>query len=95
MADIAHLVRGAEDICRELEWASEGRNTAGLRHNRWDALPPEKRFVLQTLKRGGEMDAAQIAACCGSGVSYVSRLLLEMEIEGLVRHISANKYVNL
>lgn len=94
-ADIAHLVRGAEDICRELEWASAGRSTADRRLSRWNALPPEKRFVLQALKRGGEMDAAQIATCCGSNVSFVSRLLLEMEIEGLVRHISANKYVNL
>ncbi|MBR7026617.1 MAG: DNA-processing protein DprA [Bacteroidales bacterium] len=91
-ADIAHLARGAEDICRELEWASEGR---GGGKGRWKSVPPEKMAVLQVLRRGGEMDAAQIAASCSRSVSQVSYLLLEMEIEGLVKHISANKYVNL
>ncbi|MBO6068548.1 MAG: DNA-processing protein DprA [Bacteroidales bacterium] len=94
-SDIAHLARGAEDICRELDWASEGRRRTGRIQSLWNALPPEKRAVLQVLRRGGEMDAAQIAACCSRSISQISYLLLEMEIEGLVRHISANKYVNL
>jgi len=91
-SDTAHLARGAEDICRELEWASEGR---GSSRNLWQSLPPEKKAVLQVLRRGGEMDAAQIAACCSRSTAQVSYLLLEMEIEGLVKHLSANKYVNL
>ena len=92
--DIAHLARGAGDICRELSWASEGRD-GGRNPSLWNSVPPEKRAVLQVLRRCGEMDAAQIAASCRLSVSQVSYLLLEMEIEGLVRHISANKYVNL
>ena len=94
-SDIAHLARDAGDICRELEWASEGRSHADRSQNVWNALSPEKKAVIQALRRGGEMDAAQIALCCGRGIPQVSYLLLEMEIEGLVRHISANKYVNL
>lgn len=93
--NIAHLARGAEDICRELGWAPDGRRAAGRSQNPWNTLPPEKKAVMQSLRHGGQMDAAQIAASCGYGVSQVSYLLLELEIEGFVRHISANKYVNL
>ena len=94
-SDIAHLARDAVDICRELDWASEGRSRAGRSQSVWNSLSPDKRAVIQALRRGGEMDAAQISLCCGRGIPQVSYLLLEMEIEGLVRHISANKYVNL
>ena len=93
--DIAHLARGAADICRELGWASEGRRAVSRSQSLWNALPPEKKAGMQALRRGGAMDAAQMAAGCGYGVSQVSYILLEMEIEGLVKHISANKYVNL
>jgi predicted Rossmann fold nucleotide-binding protein DprA/Smf involved in DNA uptake len=50
---------------------------------------------LEILGDGNPMDAAQIAAICGQSASDVSLRLLELEMDGLVRNISTNKYVHL
>lgn len=95
-ANMAHLIRSGADICMELGWTDSDRDTESEGMSpRFASLPAEKQTILKAMARGGEMDAAQIAAECGAGVSRISYLLLEMEIEGLVRHISTNKFVPL
>jgi DNA processing protein len=92
--NIASLARSAGHIGAELGWQPDA-NGAAARKARLASLPPEKREILRALRQGGEMDAARIAACCSFNVSDVSLLLLEMELDGLVKHISANKYLYL
>ncbi|MBR5736254.1 MAG: DNA-processing protein DprA [Bacteroidales bacterium] len=92
--DIARLVTGPGSICRALGWSQE-RGASGRRGRDISSLSEEKKAVLKTMDCGEGMDAAQIAACCRKDVSQVSFLLMELEFEGYVRHISANKYVSL
>lgn len=94
--NIACLARSAAHVGAELGWTPEGGgNGFNGRQSRLASLPPEKQEILRVLRRGGEMDAAMIAASCSYNVSNVSYLLLEMEIEGFVKHVSANKYLYL
>ena len=92
--NIAQLVTGIPSIGKALEWLPDN---CGARMLRAEAasLSPQKRTLLQILGSNGEMDAAQLAASCGENVSTVSLLLLELEMDGFVRHISANKYLSL
>lgn len=90
--NMAQLARGAGHIGSQMGWIPE---SGPGRPARLASISPEKREILRALHQGGEMDAARIAACCSYDISQTSYLLLEMEIEGLVKHISANKYLYL
>lgn len=93
---IACLARSAAHIGTELGWIPEaGGDGDARRQSRFASLSPQKQEILRVLRRGGEMDAAMIAASCAYNISNVSYLLLDMELEGLVKHVSANKYLYL
>lgn len=91
-SDMAHLVSKVSDISTALGW-DPGLNRGVLSIE--NTLSPEKKAILQALRKNGVMDAAQIAGYCSANISRISLLLLEMEIEGCIRHVSANKYVSL
>ena len=94
--NMAQLARSAQHISDALGWYPEGGDKDNRsRQARYESLPLEKREILRALRQCGEMDAARIAAFCSYDISETSFLLLEMEIEGLVKHISTNKYVYL
>lgn len=94
--NMAQLARSAEHISMDLGWYPEaGDSDSRSRQTILANLPVEKQEILKVLRQCGEMDAARIAASCSYGISQTSYLLLEMEIEGLVKHISTNKYVYL
>ena len=94
--NMAQLARSAEHISMDLGWYPEAGDSDSRRRQTILAnLPVEKQEILKVLRQCGEMDAARIAASCSYGISQTSYLLLEMEIEGLVKHISTNKYVYL
>ena len=94
--NMAQLARSAQHIADGLGWyLPTGAEEKRSRQARFESLPFEKREILRALRQCGEMDAARIAAYCSFDITQTSFLLLEMEIEGLVKHISTNKYVYL
>ncbi|MBO4764840.1 MAG: DNA-processing protein DprA [Bacteroidales bacterium] len=94
--NMAQLARSAQHISDALGWYQEaGAEQIRSRQARYETLSPEKKEILKALRQCGEMDAARIAAYCSYDISETSLLLLEMEIEDLVKHISTNKYVYL
>ena len=90
--NIAHIVTNASSIGINLGWI---QTKIQQKSPELFDISLEKSAILEILDDGNPKDAAQIAEICGQSACDVSLRLLELEMDGLVRNISTNKYVHL
>ncbi len=88
----AHLVEGGADIRKALGWSTPASRVAFQQELLLD-LAPEEKLIIDLLKEGNELALDELAFQSQIPGSILSRCLLELEIQGLVRSLPGNRYL--
>lgn len=87
----ARLVEKAADILEELKWSPAPRFRPPAEPPPTPDLPDEVAAILTHIQ-GGATQEDDLARCCQLTVAALSRILLQLEISGLVQRLPGGRY---
>lgn len=85
----AHMVCSADHILTEMDWAAAPRSTKSTPR---PELTTEERRIAECLASGEALSADAVAMRSGIEIDELSYLLLEMELNGIVRRLPGDNY---
>ncbi len=80
----AHLLSSAEDLVKMLNWDTARIKSRAIQQQLFVSLKPVEQQVVDYLAEEGKQQLDEIAIHCGLPVSACSRLLLELEMKGVI-----------
>lgn len=89
--NLATLIRNAEDLCREMRWATDS-SAAGQSPQLPIELNPDEATIVNFLERNDDASLPQLTAATGFSVSKLMSLLIDMEFRGLVMALPGGRY---
>jgi DNA processing protein len=88
----AILIEGAGDLEYVMGWEVNRQKQKVVQRRLFGELEEAARHIVDLLREKGELSIDEIGNCCGSPVSKISPLLLDLEFKGLVRSLPGNRY---
>ena len=88
----AHLITGAVDVLKLMEWLPTTKKKVGVQSALFTELHPEEQAIVDVLKAKGRMDIDSLCFACGMLSHKMSGLLLQLEFNGVVRSLPGKMY---
>lgn len=88
----AHLITGAGDVLKLMEWLPSTRKKVGVQQSMFTELQPEEQVIVNVLKEKGRLDIDSLCFAVGMLPHKASTVLLTMEFNGVVRSLPGKVY---
>jgi len=88
----ASLIEGAADLEYIMGWEVKRQKQRAVQGHLFHDLAPEARQIVDHLREKGELSIDDLGSLCQCPVSRISPILLDLEIQGLVRCLPGSRY---